>query len=481
VVNSGSPETTYYVYDASGQRVRKVTERQAAEGEAPTRKDERLYLGGFEIYREYAGDGTTVTLERETLHVMDGKQRVAMVETRTHGDDGAPAQLLRFQLGNHLGSASLELDEQGRIISYEEYYPYGSTSYQAVDKSIKAAAKRYRYTGMERDEETGLAYHGARYYAGWLGRWTACDPAGMVDGVNGMSYARNNPITLSDRQGFRSEEGVDIDQDDDEPSDVLTGIKVVPNRDALDREEMLNIFVEASSQSSDGLDPGIQPFVFEFVSSFEARLDGNITIYGSATFQQKVIRDFETLIQYDVGRLIVEDLMKSDVQITLMEAKSFYPNELTHFDWWLSGGPILSAEHRAILNSETRQNGAKSFTIWYSQYDDVILDRVISPPFVILAHELFHVRQLLRPTDERDSLFRANPVSGVNNIETEAVEFENRLRKAAELPLRRYYGLQSLQGGPSIWPWESYTPDKNQPEDTESPFIYDPHKTLPLP
>ena len=36
--NDGTPETTYYVYDAGGQRVRKVTERQNG-----TRKDERIY------------------------------------------------------------------------------------------------------------------------------------------------------------------------------------------------------------------------------------------------------------------------------------------------------------------------------------------------------------------------------------------------------------------------------------------------------
>ena len=41
-------------------------------------------------------------------------------------------QLIRYQFGNHLGSASLELDDQAQIISYEEYTPYGSTSYQAV-------------------------------------------------------------------------------------------------------------------------------------------------------------------------------------------------------------------------------------------------------------------------------------------------------------------------------------------------------------
>ena len=72
-----------------------------------------------------------MTLERETLHVMDDKARIALVETRTQGDDGSPAQLIRYQFGNHLGSVCLELDSTGQVIAYEEYYPYGSTSYQA--------------------------------------------------------------------------------------------------------------------------------------------------------------------------------------------------------------------------------------------------------------------------------------------------------------------------------------------------------------
>src|SRR5215211_3954794 len=178
VGGGGTPETTYYVYDSAGQRVRKVTERQAAPGTTPTRKDERIYLGGFEVYREYNNSGVTATLERESLHIMDDMQRIALVETRTQGNDGSPAQLIRNQFGNHLGSASLELDNQAQIISYEEYTPYGSTSYQAV-RSQAEAPKRYRYTGMERDEGSGLEYHRARYYAPWLGKWLSCDPVGM--------------------------------------------------------------------------------------------------------------------------------------------------------------------------------------------------------------------------------------------------------------------------------------------------------------
>jgi hypothetical protein len=77
VNNGGTPEITYYVYDAGGQRTRKVTERQATAGQTPTRKKERIYVGAFEIYREYQKDGETVELERETLHIMDDEQRIA--------------------------------------------------------------------------------------------------------------------------------------------------------------------------------------------------------------------------------------------------------------------------------------------------------------------------------------------------------------------------------------------------------------------
>src|SRR6185437_15659450 len=99
------------------------------------------------------------------------------------------------------GSASLELDDAARILSYEEYFPYGATSYSTVDATREAPAKRYRYTGKERDEESGLNYHGARYYALWLCRWTAADPIGIGDGLNIYLYVSDNPVKLSDPGG----------------------------------------------------------------------------------------------------------------------------------------------------------------------------------------------------------------------------------------------------------------------------------------
>ncbi len=201
VVNDGTPETTYYVYDAGGQRVRKVTERMAGSGDAPTRVNERIYLGGFELYHEYDGSGENVRLERETLHLVNDKQRMALVETLTVEDGAAvsnPASVVRYQLSNHLGSATLELDENANPISYEEYHPYGTSAYRGGHSTADVSLKRYRYTGKEKDNETGLYYHEARYYACWLGRWISCDPE---ISTNLYVYAAGSPSKFIDPNG----------------------------------------------------------------------------------------------------------------------------------------------------------------------------------------------------------------------------------------------------------------------------------------
>jgi len=173
-IDGGTPETTYYQYDGQGQRIRKITENQADAGNSPTKKEERIYIAGYELYKKHSG--ADVGLERTSISLMEEGHRFAMIESRNDVDDGTEKLLVRYQLHNHLGSAALELDNTAQVISYEEYHPYGTTAYQAKNSAIKSAAKRYRYTGMERDEESGLEYHSARYYVPWLGRWLSSDP-----------------------------------------------------------------------------------------------------------------------------------------------------------------------------------------------------------------------------------------------------------------------------------------------------------------
>jgi RHS repeat-associated protein len=204
VVSSGTPETTWYVYDGDGTRLRKVTERAAAAGADPVKRFERHSVDGTEVEREY-GAGGAVASERRTLQVWDDRERIATIETELAAGGAVTRRLIRYQGVDHLGSSRLETDNAGNVIGYELYHPFGTTAYQAVEKAIAAAAKRYRYTGMERDEESGLAYHSARYYVPWLGRWTAPDTHAEEFDGNRYAYVKNNPVVHRDRNGLFEE------------------------------------------------------------------------------------------------------------------------------------------------------------------------------------------------------------------------------------------------------------------------------------
>ncbi|MEK7763142.1 MAG: RHS repeat-associated core domain-containing protein, partial [Nitrospirota bacterium] len=210
---------THYQYDSGKQRTRKYLKRAVTNPDGSkrwVRHWERIYLGGHELYRRYNGNGTTVVEEIESHHLFEGEQHVLLVDDVITASgmanprpDGLSVQaqtLFRYQYGNHLGSACLELDDQAEIISYEEYHSYGTAAYRAMKSGIGAPPKRYQYTGKERDEESGLYYHGARYYAPWLVRWTNCDPAGTLDGLNLYSYIRANPLRYVDATGNYSKE-----------------------------------------------------------------------------------------------------------------------------------------------------------------------------------------------------------------------------------------------------------------------------------
>ena len=193
-------DAEYYVYDSSGTRVRKVTECYGSGG-TMTHIEEVIYLGGVEI--RLSRQGETVTEERHCLRVMDDTTCIAVRNRWTVGapPEGVINPQVRYQLDNHLGSAAMEVDDGGQLISYEEYFPYGGTAFVAGRSLAEVKLKHYRYSGKERDASTGLYYYGARYYAPWLGRWMSCDPAGTVDGLNLYAFVGGDPITYIDEIG----------------------------------------------------------------------------------------------------------------------------------------------------------------------------------------------------------------------------------------------------------------------------------------
>jgi len=137
---------------------------------------------------------------------MDDRDRFAMIDTLTVENGTTlttPVETVRYQYSNHLGSACLELDDSAAIISYEEYHPFGTTSYRSGRNETDVALKRYKYVGKEQDEETGLYYYGARYYAAWLCRFVSVDPLQHdYPYYTPYQYAGNKPITYIDLDGL---------------------------------------------------------------------------------------------------------------------------------------------------------------------------------------------------------------------------------------------------------------------------------------
>ncbi|WP_032632151.1 RHS repeat-associated core domain-containing protein [Pseudomonas syringae] len=184
-----------YIYDGQGQRCRKISTAQAS---GRTLTNEVRYLPGLEV---------RTTADGETLHVVTaqaGRNSVRVL----HWEAGKPGAIandqVRYSLGDHLGSSTLELDQQGGLISQESYYPFGGTAWWAARSAVEAKYKTVRYSGKERDA-SGLYYYGFRYYAPWLQRWINPDPAGDVDGLNLYRMVRNNPLVYVDAKGQQPE------------------------------------------------------------------------------------------------------------------------------------------------------------------------------------------------------------------------------------------------------------------------------------
>ncbi|MCX5578924.1 SpvB/TcaC N-terminal domain-containing protein [Kaistia terrae] len=170
-------DTARFAYDTHGQRIAKVEPRGT-----------RCYLGDFEFFDQ--GSATN------SLIVGDKNGILAIID---HANGGNVQ--VRLQIADHLGSASAEVDLDGQVLGREEYYPFGGTSYQLSTSGV--AARRYRFTAKERDEFTGLNYHGARYYSPWLARWISADPA--IHGLNHYAYVNNRPIIQVDPTGMWDE------------------------------------------------------------------------------------------------------------------------------------------------------------------------------------------------------------------------------------------------------------------------------------
>ena len=199
-VGSSEPSViAQYLYDSAGNRVKKIVRKQGGNYEI------RTYIDGvFEYY-------TDETDEQNTVHIMDDQSRVANIRIGDTMGDTTPA--VKYNLENNIYSSMVVLDDVGSIVNTQEYYPFGETSFGSYAK------KRYQYVGKERDEESGLYYYGARYYAPWIARFISCDPlSAQYAQLSPYNYSDNNPINDYDIDGMQNKNSEGSEQSENSNS-----------------------------------------------------------------------------------------------------------------------------------------------------------------------------------------------------------------------------------------------------------------------
>ncbi|GEM_PF-1047524 len=180
-------ETTQFVYDAGGARVKKIMGT-----------DSVTYLGQDYEVAKYLGTGFTSSYTTVTSkYIFLGGRRIAARE-----DDGSEAKVY-FYHSDHLGGSNTITDDAGKQVELIEYTPYGEISRHDIDPDTRE--RRHKFTGQEQDKETGLYYYGARYYDPEIGRFISPDSViqdpSDPQSFNRYAYCRNNPVNLIDPTG----------------------------------------------------------------------------------------------------------------------------------------------------------------------------------------------------------------------------------------------------------------------------------------
>ncbi|HXR74476.1 MAG TPA: RHS repeat-associated core domain-containing protein [Bryobacteraceae bacterium] len=130
----------------------------------------------------YDGNGRRVfksnSYGSRTIYVYDAEGKL-VVEYSLGVGSVSPCQTCYLSL-DHLGSTRLVTDQAGNTVSRHDYTPFGE-EIQANSGGRDGTFGtqdfvNQKFTGKERDQETGLDYFGARYYGSALGRFTSVDP-----------------------------------------------------------------------------------------------------------------------------------------------------------------------------------------------------------------------------------------------------------------------------------------------------------------
>jgi RHS repeat-associated protein len=192
-----------YSFDAEGRITSAGGTAYAYDGD-----NERVSKPG-KIYWKGVGSNALVETDgsgkNPTRYIFFNGERIARLDT------GATSP--KYYITDNLGSTALVTDATGNVLNESLFFPYGGEQVvQANDSNT------YKFTGKERDTESGNDYFGARYYGSSMGRFMSPDWSAKEEGDEPVPYAKldnpqslnlytyglNNPLTETDPDGHMS-------------------------------------------------------------------------------------------------------------------------------------------------------------------------------------------------------------------------------------------------------------------------------------
>ncbi len=212
----------------------------------------------------YDGNGHRVTKTgggTTTVYAYDALGQLAAEYSNAANPSHGTTYYLSY---DHLGTARLITDQKANVISRHDYLPFGeeipaNTAGRHGQFGAGNDGVTQKFTGKERDSESGLDYFGARYYGSALGRFTSPDPIGIMKQKlldpqqwNMYSYVRNNPLSLTDPTGMYTNTCA---QDDKKCNKAVTKFEKQRQKDLKSKRD--NVRAGATAYGDPGQDNGV--------------------------------------------------------------------------------------------------------------------------------------------------------------------------------------------------------------------------------
>ncbi|MEO6394210.1 MAG: RHS repeat-associated core domain-containing protein, partial [Pyrinomonadaceae bacterium] len=206
-----------YQFDASGNMTRDALGNRSV-FDVENHQTEYFYAANTTQTADakyfYDGDGRRIKKvigTETTIFVYNAAGKMAAEYTLGASANSNPQT--NYLTTDTLGSTRVVTNSSGQIIARHDYLPFGDEMLGLGGRTSAQGfgmpdTTRQRFTGYERDSESGLDFAQARYYGNGLGRFTGVDPLmesatpQIPQSWNRYGYCINNPLAITDPSGL---------------------------------------------------------------------------------------------------------------------------------------------------------------------------------------------------------------------------------------------------------------------------------------